>query len=201
LQDSFLTIKKKSVSEIKINKSKFISQAIPLNNKSEVPDIIKEVKKKFFDASHHPYAYRIGFDENNFKASDDGEPSGSSGKPILESIDKHHLKNIIVIVTKYFGGIKLGVGGLRRAYFEAAETSVMNAEITEVLITKNVFLEFDYKFMNSVLKYIETEKFNFAKNNSDEKCKISIDVRLSAIEKMKSVLIELTKGKIVIEVE
>ncbi|MEO6695106.1 MAG: YigZ family protein [Ignavibacteria bacterium] len=194
--DSYFTIKEPSASEIKINKSKFIPQAFPLRSQLEIPDLIKSVQKKFYDASHHPNAFRVGLNKNNFRSSDDGEPSGSSGKPVLEAIDKYKLTDTLVIVTRYFGGIKLGVGGLRRAYFDAAELCLKEAEIIEKLVTENLELEFDYKYMNVIMNLIEAENLKLLQNTSDEKCKLTLEVRLSKIEKLKNDLTALTNGSI-----
>jgi len=197
LVDSYNTIKEHSSSEIKINKSKFIAQAFPLKSQLEIPELIKAVQKKYYNASHHPYAFRVGINKNNFRSSDDGEPSGSSGKPVLEAIDKFKLTDVLVIVTRYFGGIKLGVGGLRRAYFDAAELCLQNAVIIEKLITEKLNLEFDYKFMNVVMNLIETEKIKLLKITSAEKCKLTLEVRLSKINKLKHDLTALTNGSII----
>ncbi len=194
--DSYLTIKNISSAEIKISKSKFISQAFPIKSQSEVSGHLNDVKKKYYDASHHPYAYRIGIQKNNFKMSDDGEPSGSSGKPILEVIDKYNITDTLLIVTRYFGGTKLGVGGLRRAMSEAAELCLSNAVIVEKLITEKLELEFDYKFMNVIMNLIEAEKIKLLKNASDEKCKLILEVRLSKIEKLRDEAVSLTSGSI-----
>lgn len=196
LTDSFFTIEKNSLSEIKINKSKFISQAFPINSQLEIPDIIKSIQKKYYDASHHPYAFRVGLNKDNFRVYDDREPSGSSGKPILEAIDKHNLTNVLGIVTRYFGGIKLGVGGLKRAYFDAADLCLNNSVIVMKLVTEKITLEFDYKYINVIMNLIEAEKINLVQNNSDEKCKLTLDVRLSKIEKLKNDLVSLTNGSI-----
>ena len=122
IKDSYKTILIPSEGELKVSKSKFISQIYPVTNSEEVNQTLTSAKKKYYDAAHHPYAYRLGSDENNFRYSDDGEPSGSGGKPIMEVIDKFELTNILIVVTRYFGGVKLGVGGLRRAIFEAGAT-------------------------------------------------------------------------------
>lgn len=198
LIDSYLTIYDSSSAEIKISKSKFISQSFPLNSKSEVQRYLSEVKKKNFDAAHFPYACRIGIDKNHFKYTDDGEPSGSGGKPILEAIDKFNLTNILVIVTRYFGGIKLGAGGLRRAFFEAAELCLKQSSIIEKLITEKLNIEFEYRFMNLIMKMIDEEKIKLIKNNSGEKCNLILEVRLSKVEEIKSGLIALTNGNIII---
>lgn len=196
MKDSYLTIKNKSSAELKLNKSKFIAQAFPFILQSEIPELINAVKKEYYDASHHPFAYRAGIDENNFRFSDDGEPQGSSGKPILEAIDKFHLTDTMVIVSRYFGGVKLGVGGLRRAMSEAAELCLINASVIEKLITDRITIEFDYRFMNLIMNLIESEKIKIAQNLSDEKCRITLDVRLSVIEDIKIKFSEITNGTV-----
>ena len=198
MTDSYLTLEKSSSAEIKITKSKFISRAFPIKSQSEIQKLIKEVKKKYYDASHHPYAFRTGVDKNNFKVSDDGEPSGSSGKPILEVIDKFNLTDILVIVSRYFGGTKLGVGGLRRAMSEAAELCLSNAKIIEKLITEKMKIEFDYKFMNVIMNLIEAENIKLIENNSDEKCKLTLEVRLSKVSFLKEELKGISNGSIII---
>lgn len=196
MKDSYLTIKNKSSAELKLNKSKFIAQAFPFILQSEIPELINAVKKEYYDASHHPFAYRAGIDENNFRFSDDGEPQGSSGKPILEAIDKFQLTDTLVIVSRYFGGVKLGVGGLRRAMSEAAELCLINASVIEKLITDRITIEFDYRFMNLIMNLIESEKIKIAQNLSDEKCRITLDVRLSVIEDIKIKFSEITNGTV-----
>ena len=196
MEDSYFTIRKKTSSELKISKSKFIAQAIPFKSQLEIPEIIKAFKKEFYDASHHPYGFRVGINKDNFRFSDDGEPSGSAGKPVLEVIDKHCVTDVIVIVARYFGGVKLGVGGLRRAFFEAADLCLNEAEKIEKLITEKLDLEFDYKYMNQVMNLIESEKIKLLQNSSDEKCKLLLEVRLSKIDKVKTELQSFTNGSI-----
>ncbi len=196
MTDSFLTIQYPSISEIKITKSGFIAQAFPVSSKSEISEFINEVRKKYYDASHHPYAYRTGIDKNDFKFSDDGEPSGSAGKPILEIIDRYNVTDVLLVVTRYFGGTKLGVGGLRRAISEAADLCMSSAVVIEKLITEKIKLEFDYTYMNVIMNLLGAEKIKLLENNSDEKCKLILEVRLSKINKLKTELISLTNGSI-----
>ena len=153
--DSYKTILQSCEAELKVSKSKFISQISPVNNSEEINKALISVRKKNYDAAHHPFAYRLGLDENNFRYSDDGEPSGSAGKPIMEVIDKFELTNVLLVVTRYFGGVKLGVGGLRRAIFEASELVVQNAEIITKQITENFNIEFDYKYIGAIMNFIE----------------------------------------------
>lgn len=196
--DSFLTIASGSASEIKITKSKFIAHSFPVVSADAAAEFISSIRKKYYDAAHFPFAYRLGTDKNNFKSSDDGEPSGSGGKPILEAIDKLSLTDVVVVVVRYFGGTKLGVGGLRRAFFEAADECLNAATVTEKLIEENVIVKFDYKFMNVVMKLIETEKFRLVKNNSGEMCELELMVRLSKVDAFKKEIIQLTNGSVVI---
>ncbi|MBL8006296.1 MAG: YigZ family protein [Ignavibacteria bacterium] len=196
MKDSYLTVKKNTVSEFKAGKSVFIAQSFRISSTAEALEKIKSVRKKYYDASHHPFAYRLGVSNDSFRYSDDGEPQGSSGIPILEMIDKYRLTDTLVIVSRYFGGIKLGVGGLRRAMAEAAGLCLKNSESAEVLITENVMIEFDYKYMSGVMNLIETEKIKLTQNISDEKCKLILEVRLSIIKKLRTELQSVTNGSI-----
>ncbi len=195
-QDYFFTIEADYKSEIKIQKSSFIANAFPCISKKSSLDLLNTIRKKYFDARHHPYAYRIGSGYEISKFNDDGEPSGSSGKPILDAIDKYKLTNVIVVVTRYFGGVKLGVGGLKRAYFEAAESCLSQAEIIEKLITKQFVIETDYRFIGAVLNYIEKTKIQIDENSSDDKVKLIVSIRESITEKTKADLSEITNGNI-----
>jgi uncharacterized YigZ family protein len=199
LKDSYLTIKDSSIAELKIKRSKFISQAVPVKNQLLIPRIIDEIKKKYFDASHHPYAFRVGIKADNFRVNDDGEPSGSSGKPILEAIDKYKLSDILVVVTRYFGGTKLGVGGLRRAYFLSAEAALEKAKIIEVILCDKFTLDFNYKYIKDVMKYLEKNKIKVIENYSGERAVLKIEVRESFEKKFKKDISDITKGKFIIE--
>ena len=180
----------------KIKKSTFISQAFPLGSQLEVSNILESVKKKYYDARHHPYAYRTGFENIYYRSSDDGEPAGSAGKPILEVIEKYDLTNVLVIVTRYFGGVKLGVGGLRRAFFSSAGECIKSAKVITKYIYKDIKLEFDYEFVNNVMRLLEKEEVKIISNASDEKVKLYCSVRLCKTEKIKTDLLNITKGNI-----
>lgn len=196
--DSYKTILIPTESELKVSKSKFISQVYPVTKSDEVNLTLTSARKKYYDAAHHPYAYRLGLDENNFRYSDDGEPSGSAGKPIMEVIDKFELTNILIVVTRYFGGVKLGVGGLRRAIFEASELVVKNAEIVTNQITEDFRIEFDYKYIGAVMNFLEKEDIIILNNTSDDKVKLECSVVVSKIEKFKDELSKLTNASVVI---
>ena len=126
--DYYFTIKDVQRAEIKIKSSKFIATVSSVNSLDNAIDFLSKIRAEFFDATHNCFAYRIGWDGSTFRASDDGEPSGSAGKPILFSIQKFDVSDVIVVVTRYFGGTKLGVGGLVRAYSDAAELALEKCE-------------------------------------------------------------------------
>lgn len=195
-KDYYYTIEADYKSEIKIQKSSFIANAFPCVSKKASIEILNTIKKKYFDARHHPFAYRIGNDYEISKFSDDGEPSGSSGKPILDAIDKYKLTNVLLVVTRYFGGVKLGVGGLKRAYFEAAESCLSGASVIEKLITTQFVIETDYRFIGALLNYLEKAKIHIDENSSNEKVKLFVSIRNSIIEKTESDISEITNGKI-----
>lgn len=193
-KDSYKTINAFSTFELKIQKSHFIAQAYPFTSADDFSGIQNEVKKKYFDSAHNPFAYRIGLEKDKFRFNDDGEPSGSAGKSILDAIDKYELTDVIIFVSRYFGGVKLGVGGLKRAFFDASERCLQNAIIVEKFILKKIALNFDYKFIGSAMNYIEKNSIHILENNSGEKVELVCEVRLSKIEEFKNFIINLTSG-------
>ncbi|HRE39878.1 MAG TPA: YigZ family protein [Ignavibacteria bacterium] len=198
MKDYFYTIEKEIFSEIKIQKSKFIATVIPVPSQLDIPELINSVKKKYYDASHHPYAFRVGLKKDSFRYNDDGEPSGSSGKPILEAIDKYELSNVLCVVTRYFGGILLGIGGLRRAYFDSAENVIKNADILKIFITKKINLNFGYEFISPVMNYLNNKEIKILENNSNELVELLCEVKISEVENLKSDLKEISNGKIIL---
>lgn len=192
--DSYFTIAGKASAEIKIQKSRFIGQAFPVTNKEEIQQAIEAVRKEYYDAAHHPFAYRLGTDKNNFRYSDDGEPSGSSGKPILEAIDKANVTDTIVIVTRYYGGVKLGVGGLRRAYGDAADEAFCKTKIIEKFLYESFRIGFDYRHMNMVMRLVDEHEALITGNNSAERVGLDIKVRLSKTEKFTEALNTITNA-------
>lgn len=193
--DSYRTIKKNVRTEIKIKKSTFIANTYPVSNKNEAEMRIKEVRQEFFDARHHPYSYRLGITDGKIKSSDGGEPSGTSGKPILNAIEKYNITDVLVVVSRYFGGIKLGTGGLKRAYYEASDFCISKSEIIEKLITRELLIECDYNFINNVMKLIEKHCLKVKNNKSSDRVKLIFEIRLSLIESFKSDFLNITSGK------
>ena len=192
---TYLTIDEPSQGIYKEKGSKFLSFAIPVTNETEIKLHIDSLRKKYFDAKHHCYAYRIGIEKMEYRVNDDGEPSSSAGKPIFGQIQSNNLTNILIVVVRYFGGTLLGVGGLIQAYKNASADAIANAKIVERSIQCTYRLEFEYLQMNQVMKVIKDS----ALPNSDQEfglnCTLNVVVskqqeqhvlpKLEAIENLK----------------
>jgi len=193
VKDKYTTLACDAVFELKVNRSKFIAHAFPADDAENSLKKIESVRKELHDARHHPFAYRLS-DENSFRFNDDGEPSGSAGKPILDAIDKHGLRNTLVVVTRYSGGVKLGVGGLKRAYFEAADMCLGSAEIKEVLITKDITIKFGFKYIGGVMNMVAREGIRILEDKSTNNSMLVCRVRLGLIDRFRKEVTELTNG-------
>jgi uncharacterized YigZ family protein len=154
----FQTIEKPSTTEFKDRGSRFIAYAFPIQSVEDFKKQVKALKEEHSKAAHHCFAYRLGTDGNNFRAGDDGEPSGSAGKPILNTIDSKGLTNTAVVVVRYFGGTLLGVPGLINAYKTATSFALQLTPIVQKPIVQDYTLEFAYDLMNEVM--IVVKKFN-----------------------------------------
>src|SRR6202012_3709606 len=150
-QDFYYTIEKTTVAEFKDRGSKFIGYACPVKTVDEFKDRLNEIKKEHPKATHHCFAYRLGLDGNTFRVSDDGEPSGSAGRPILGQLDSKELVNVLVVVVRYFGGTLLGVPGLINAYKTATAMALEQVPKTEKWIEDYFEINFDYSAMGEVL--------------------------------------------------
>jgi uncharacterized YigZ family protein len=193
-QDIYWTIKEQKEAEITILKSKFIAEAYPVTSRNQADGILDVVRHKYHDASHHCFAWTTGQTGLEYRFSDDGEPTGSAGKPIFFIINKYDVKDIIVIVTRYFGGKKLGVGGLSRAYSEAADEVLKICEKKSVHITKTIKTFCTYEDIQIVKKLLE--KYSI-RNEEEYKDSIEIisDIPLSLVDEYQSILISNTKGR------
>jgi uncharacterized YigZ family protein len=179
--DKYYTIEEKKESEIKIKGSKFIAQACPVDSKDDALLFVESVRAKHYNANHNCFAYRIGFEGLEFRASDDGEPSGSAGKPILFSIKKYGLSDVIVVVTRYFGGTKLGVGGLARAYSEAANQTLELCKRKTVHRTIPVRVFCTYEDISAIKRLIEEFGISFEEEYTDS-VEYLVNVPMSKVE-------------------
>jgi uncharacterized YigZ family protein len=159
--------------------SKFFGYAFPITSEEEVKPIIDNLRKKHFNAGHFCYAYQLGTAKTTYRANDDGEPSNSAGMPIFGQIQSYDLTNIIVVVVRFFGGTKLGVGGLISAYKTAAQLALEQAEIVEKTIDIHFKILFDYKNINKVMRIIKEKNLNIISQKMDSNCEIEIATRKS----------------------
>lgn len=176
-KDTYLTIDKPAEAIYKERKSRFLAFAFPVESEEEVKDRLQELRKQYYDARHHCYAYVCGESWQHVRANDDGEPNHSAGDPILGQIRAHHLTNVLVVVVRYFGGVKLGVGGLVQAYKTAASEALAQAEVVEKIITESLHIQFDYVRLNSVMKIVKDFELEIAEQHFDNLCTMHLRVR------------------------
>jgi uncharacterized YigZ family protein len=175
--DTYKTINNSCTAQFKDRGSKFIAYAYPVNSESEIKEILSNLKKEHHTAVHHCYAFRLGADKQAYRVNDDGEPSGTAGKPIFGQIQSHDLTNILIVVVRYFGGTLLGVSGLINAYKTATVEAIKNAEIIEKQVQDVYEIVFDYLEMNNVMKIIKDNNLQILKQEMQEKCLIQLMVR------------------------
>lgn len=179
IQDSYRSIASESRGLFKDNGSRFIAHAYPVETEEQVKQIVASLKKEYYDARHHCYAYRLGHTGEKFRANDDGEPSGSSGRPILGQIDSNGLSDILIVVVRYFGGIKLGIPGLIRAYRTSSADAIANAVTVTKTAAHQYRVRFGYMNMNSVMKIFKDMGLEQKNQKFDMECSIDTGVRLS----------------------
>jgi len=183
--DEYKTIESPSEGQFKEKGSKFLAFAFPVSTEEEMELRRAEIRKKYHDARHHVYAFRIGADLDFFRASDDGEPSNSSGPPVLGQIKSFELTDIVIIVVRYFGGTKLGVPGLINAYKTAAYEALSQAKIITCTVTNEIVLKFDYQYINDVMRIIKEENINPKEQKFEMSCQIVLEVALSETERIR----------------
>ena len=182
--DSYKTIKSFSQGIYKEKGSRFIAFAYPVSDQNEIKPVIDKIRKEHHEARHHCYAYMIGQERIIWRINDDGEPSGTAGRPILGQINSSGLTNILIVVSRYFGGTLLGVSGLINAYKSAAASAIKNAEIIECTLQE--FYEINYPFvsMNDVMKILKEENICQSDQSFDLECSMKVNFRVSGREKI-----------------
>lgn len=183
ISDSFRSISGLSKGIYKDNGSKFLSFAYPVEDESEIKSIITAIKKEYYDARHHCYAYRLGYTGERWRVNDDGEPSSSAGKPILGQILSKNLSDILIVVVRYFGGVKLGIPGLIKAYKTASSDALDSADIIEKVATRDFVVKYEYLQMNAVMKILKDLDISVVSQTFDTECEICVKVRLSLTER------------------
>jgi len=182
--DTYLTIAQPATGNYKNKGSKFFAYAYPVNNEEEIKQHLNYLRKKYFDARHHCYAYRLGADKQTHRANDDGEPTYSAGKPILGQIQSKELTDILIVVVRYFGGTLLGVSGLIEAYKGAAADALNNAIIIEKTDDDIYEILFDFAQMNEVMKIMKEERLKELSRNFDVKGTLTFAVRKNHSDKI-----------------
>lgn len=196
----FKTISNNSIAEIVEKKSKFIANIFYVESQEEAEEKIKETKKKYFDARHNCFAYSIFTKEGIVERfSDDGEPSGTAGAPMLNILSSQNLRNIVVIVTRYFGGILLGTGGLVRAYTGAVQEALKNTEIIEKYLGLEVKLEVSYQNLEKLKYYLKQNEINIISSEYLENIKVLVEISENKLNKILEIRNELNFDLINIE--
>lgn len=192
--DKYKTITEKAIGEgfYSESRSKFLAFAHHVDSVEQALEIVKEYRKKYYNARHCCYAYRIGFMGEEFRMNDDGEPSSTAGKPILGQIDSNGLTNTLIIVIRYFGGVKLGTSGLIVAYREASSDAIAHCDIEERFIEEQIKFTFSYPMMNAVMKIVKDMNPRIINQVFDNTCELTLSIRKSYADELKTRLNKLS---------
>ena len=188
MDDTYKTILKPSKEVLfKDKNSKFFGYAFPVLNEDDIKEHIEALKKQHHSARHWCYAYQLGTEAIKYRANDDGEPSNSAGMPIYGQIQSFDVTNVLIVVVRYFGGVKLGVGGLINAYRTSAQLALEASKIEELTINIDYLISFDYKNMNKVMRIIKEKNLNIVNHKMEMDCQITISVRKKDAETIKTI--------------
>ncbi len=184
--DTYKTITQLATGTYSEKRSKFLAFALPVGSVEEVKERVGEFQKKYYDARHVCYAYMLGAERTEFRANDNGEPSGTAGKPILGQINRVGLTDILIVVVRYFGGIKLGTGGLAVAYRAAAAEAIASADIVEKTIDETVRCLFEYPFLNDVMRIVKDLSPTIVSQSYDMDCSMTLRIRRDCMPQLRS---------------
>ncbi len=196
-EDTFKTIRTPTEGIFKDRGSKFMAYAYPIEHENEVKQLVENLKKEHFKAVHHCYAYRLGLDRSNFRVNDDGEPSGTAGKPILNTLLSQEITNILVVVVRYFGGTLLGVPGLINAYKSATIEALAVADIIEKTVNDVYNVSFEFVQMNDIMKVVKEFSLKIRNQTYDNQCTMELEFRktltnqvIGKLEKIDGIVVE-----------
>ena len=197
-KDSYLTIAEPAEAIYKERSSKFLTYAYPVESEEEIKELLDALRKEYYDATHHCYAYRLGPHGETFRANDDGEPSGTAGKPILGQLLSADLTNCLVVVVRYFGGTKLGVSGLIQAYKESTADVIAVSKIIEKTVDRIIKVDFSYISMNGVMRIIKDMNPRIDEQVFDNLCTMKLrireseaDILIAKLNKVEGVTVEV----------
>ena len=197
MEDTYRTIRDLSEGYYTEKRSRFLSFALPVRTPDEVKTQLDIYRKKYYDARHVCWAYRLGPDRTTFRANDDGEPSSTAGKPILGQINSNNLTDILIIVVRYFGGIELGTSGLIVAYRTAAAEAIAAAHIEERTVDETITITFEYPHLNSVMRIVKEDKPDVLTQSFELTCEMTLRIRQSRMDALKSRLLKVDSLRIV----
>ncbi|AOZ92176.1 YigZ family protein [Paenibacillus crassostreae] len=193
--ESYKTVRRSGSNEIVIKKSRFIGHVMPVSTESEAVAFIEDIKKQHWNATHNCSAYMIGERNEIQKQSDDGEPSGTAGKPMLEVIRNQGLSNVAIVVTRYFGGIMLGAGGLIRAYTDGAVAALGSGDVITRVLHREIFVEVDYTWLGKLENELRNREVRIGETFFSEKVKMTCLPRNHEVEMFKTWMIDVTQGQ------
>ncbi|MEI6454757.1 MAG: YigZ family protein [bacterium] len=199
MTDTYLSIASESTGTYRDKASKFLSFSYPVAGEDEVRDRMQQLRKKYHDANHHCFAYRLGPEGIQYRVSDDGEPSGSAGKPILGQLISFKVSDVLIVVVRYFGGTKLGIPGLINAYRSSARQSLENATIFTKFIESKILVTFPFEEMNSIMKIVKTPGVTILTKVLDQECQFELMVRKSLGDSIRDRLTKASKALMVKE--
>ena len=185
-KDTYRTIELPATGNYSEKKSRFLAFAHPVRTVGEVKEWVEYYQKKYYDARHCCYAYMLGADRKEFRANDNGEPSGTAGKPILGQINANGLTDILIVVVRYFGGIKLGTSGLIQAYKAAAAAAVSEASVIEKTVDEEITFFFEYPLMNAVMRIVKEENPTIVSQGYEHDCSMTLRIRCGRMGRLKA---------------
>jgi uncharacterized YigZ family protein len=194
--DEYTSIAGMARMELKVQGSRFVASALPARNRTEAAELVAKIRREFHDATHHCFANRLGVDGRDLRANDDGEPAGSAGKPILAAIVNAGLTDVLVVVTRYFGGTKLGIGGLARAYGGAASSVLAAAERVTHIVTVGMRISFPHPLTSNVMHVVSRAGLRILDTSYDEEVHMMLAVRRSLADEICAQLVERTSGNV-----
>ena len=195
--DSYRTIQSKSEGTYSELRSKFLAFAHPVTTVDEAMALVEQYQKKYYDARHVCYAYMLGHERLVFRANDNGEPSGTAGKPILGQINSNELTDILIIVVRYFGGVKLGTSGLIQAYKAAAAEAIAAATIIEKTVDEEITIAFEYPLMNQVMRVVKEVEPAILSQTFDNDCQMTLAIRASQMPRLRDRLLKVDGLRVV----
>lgn len=195
MEERYLSVLAATAAQIKVEGSRFIADVMPCVTEEEAKEKLDAVRKKYYDATHHCYAYSVGAEKRTIRTSDDGEPSGTAGIKILNAVQAKGLSDIIVVVTRYYGGTKLGVGGLGRAYFESAELALSQAPAVPKAVIRELRVSFPFPETNPVMNIITARQLKIAGTEyTGESTTVTLHLLPSTVDAVSRLFIDATRG-------